>query len=98
MVLLNKEILDNMASYKMEDRTDVQIDLINALNEIDEKYKTVLLLRYYQDYTIPQIAVILECPEGTVKTNISRGIEVLKGKMKGVYKDDRQISIIQGRV
>lgn len=87
-----------MASYKMEDRTDVQIDLINALNEIDEKYKTVLLLRYYQDYTIPQIAVILECPEGTVKTNISRGIEVLKGKMKGVYKDDRQISIIQGRV
>lgn len=98
VVLLNKEILDNMASYKMEDRTDAQIDLINALNEIDEKYKTVLLLRYYQDYTIPQIAVILECPEGTVKTNISRGIEVLKGKMKGVYKDDRQISIIQGRV
>lgn len=76
--------------------TDSKIDLLKALNEIDEKYKTVLLLRYYQDYTIQQIAGILECPEGTVKTNINRGIAVLKEKLKGVYKDDRQNSVIQG--
>ena len=96
-VLINEEMWDNMPGKEMVE-TDVQIDLMNALNEMDEKYKTVLLLRYYQDYTIQQIAVILGCPEGTVKTNIRRGITVLKEKMKGVYKDDRQNSIIQGRV
>lgn len=96
-VLINEEMWDNMPGKEMAE-TDVQIDLMNALNEMDEKYKTVLLLRYYQDYTIQQIAVILGCPEGTVKTNIRRGITVLKEKMKGVYKDDRQNSIIQGRV
>lgn len=97
VVMINKEMLDNMPGKEITE-TDVQIDLLNALNEIDEKYKTVLLLRYYQDYTTQQIAVILGCPEGTVKTNIRRGIAVLKEKMKGVYKDDRQNSIIQGRV
>jgi len=97
VVLINKEMWDNMPGEEMVD-TDVQMDLLNALNEMDEKYKTVLLLRYYQDYTIQQISVILDCPEGTVKTNIRRGIAVLKEKMKGVYKDDRQNSILQGRV
>jgi len=97
VVLINKEILDNLAGGQIVE-TDEQMDLLNALNEIDEKYKTVLLLRYYQDYTIQQIAVILDCPEGTVKTNISRGIAVLKERLKGVYKDDRQNSVIQGRI
>lgn len=97
VVLINEEMWDNMPGKEMVE-TDVQIDLMNALNEMDEKYKTVLLLRYYQDYTVQQIAVILDCPEGTVKTNIRRGIAVLQNKMKGVYKDDRQNSIIQGRV
>lgn len=97
VVFINKEMWDNIPAEEMVE-TDVQMDLLNALNEIDEKYKTVLLLRYYQDYTIQQIAAILDCPEGTVKTNIRRGIAILKEKMKGVYKDDRQNSIIQGRV
>ena len=97
VVLINKDILDNLSGAHMVE-TDEQMDLLNALNEMDEKYKTVLLLRYYQDYTIQQIAIILDCPEGTVKTNISRGIAVLKERLKGVYKDDRQNSVIQGRI
>ncbi|MCG7345290.1 sigma-70 family RNA polymerase sigma factor [Sporosarcina sp. ACRSL] len=73
---------------------EVQIDLMNALNEIEEKYKTVLLLRYYEDYSVKQISVFLECPEGTVKTNIRRGLGQLKSKLKGVYVIERQNSII----
>lgn len=97
VVLINEEVWGNLPNNDLSEN-DVQMDLLNALDEIEEKYKTVLLLRYYQDYTIQQIAVILDCPEGTVKTNIRRGLAVLKEKMKGVYKDGRQNSIIQGRV
>ena len=70
------------------------MDLLQAMDEIEEKYKTVLLLRFYQDYTVKQIATFLECPEGTVKTNIRRGLEILSTKLKGVYSDDRQNSIV----
>lgn len=70
-------------TYKEE-----EIDLWNALQSLEEKYKTVLLLRFYQDYTVPEIAVIVELPVGTVKTNIRRGLLQLKQLLKGVYVDD----------
>ncbi|MGN7476289.1 sigma-70 family RNA polymerase sigma factor [Solibacillus silvestris] len=70
-------------TYKEE-----EIDLWNALQSLEEKYKTVLLLRFYQDYTVPVIASIVELPAGTVKTNIRRGLMQLKQLLKGVYMDE----------
>jgi RNA polymerase sigma-70 factor, ECF subfamily len=93
VVPINQEILEN-TSDTSSFNSDVQIDLLKAMEEIEEKYKTVLLLRFYQDYTVKQIASMLKCPEGTVKTNIRRGLDKLKEKMKGVYSDDRQNSIV----
>lgn len=65
-----------------------EMDLWAALQSLEEKYKTVLLLRFYQDYTVPEVAAILEMPLGTVKTNIRRGLIQLKQKLKGVYLDE----------
>lgn len=59
-----------------------KIDLIDAINRLKEPYKTVIILRYYKDFTIKQIAEILNCPEGTVKTNLHRGIGELKFELK----------------
>lgn len=66
-----------------------KIDLLDAISKLDEKYKTVLLLRYYHDLTLEQIATITNKPLGTVKTNIKRGLEKLRPFLKGVYTDDR---------
>ncbi|HHW35734.1 MAG TPA: sigma-70 family RNA polymerase sigma factor [Bacillales bacterium] len=57
-------------------------DLIQEVMKLDEKYKTVVLLRFYKDYSIKQIAELLDCPEGTVKTNIHRGVNMLREKLK----------------
>ena len=70
-------------TYKEE-----EMDLWRELQSLEEKYKTVLLLRFYQDYMVPEIATILEMPLGTVKTNIRRGLHQLKQKLKGVYLDE----------
>lgn len=93
IVPMSNEILETMKDtgyLKQED----QLDLLQALDEIEDKYKTVLLLRFYEDYTIQQISTFLDTPEGTVKTNIRRGLALLKKKMKGVYVDDRSNSIV----
>lgn len=65
-----------------------RMDLWEALHQLDEKYKTVLLLRFYQDYSVSQIAAILQSPEGTVKTHIQRGLKSLKRLLKGAYIDE----------
>ncbi|WP_332306427.1 RNA polymerase sigma factor [Bacillus timonensis] len=57
-------------------------DLLDAIKGLDEKYKTVLILRFYRDLSIKQIAEFIGCPEGTVKTNIHRGISLLRNHLK----------------
>lgn len=91
----NKKIV-TMDSYSIPDVIEVsgsieeKLDLTNVLYELDEKYKSVLVLRFYHDFTVNQIADLLGCPEGNVKTNLRRGLALLKTKMKGVYMDERR--------
>jgi RNA polymerase sigma-70 factor, ECF subfamily len=63
----------------IEDR----IDLLEAIDCLEEKEKSALILRFYKDYTINQIALILEIPEGSVKSTIHRALKKLKGKVQG---------------
>lgn len=80
VVPMDREVLEN--KVKPYITPEKEIDLLEAVMELDEKYKSVLVLRYYQDYAIKQIAEILECPEGTVKTNIHRGLILLRKTIK----------------
>ena len=57
---------------------DEKMDLLEAIEQLDEKYKTVIILKYYQDLPVKDIAALLNCPQGTVKTNIHRAIQQLK--------------------
>lgn len=74
-------------------QVEEQLDLWDTLCLLEEKYKTALLLRFYQDYSVKQIATILQCPEGTVKTNIRRGLQALRQRLKGAYIDEWAKSI-----
>lgn len=82
-------IVEQLVDGRSEDLAQ-KLDIADALSKLPEKYKTTLLLRFYQDFSVKQIANVLDCPEGTVKTNIHRGLSLLKQSIKGVYADDRK--------
>lgn len=50
--------------------------------KLPERYRRVLYLFYYEDYSIREIAEALELPENTVKTNLRRGREALKKRLQ----------------
>lgn len=56
--------------------------LEKVLNQIDSDLRTVIVLFYYDDLPIKDIAEILNIPEGTVKSRLSRArdkiFEILK--------------------
>ncbi|AKG37298.1 sigma-70 family RNA polymerase sigma factor [Paenibacillus durus] len=90
---MSPEALENIGdSYQLQ--LEDQLDLLQAMETLEEKYKTVLLLRYYKDYSVKQISEILGCPEGTVKTNIHRGLSILRKKLKGAICDDPRDSFL----
>lgn len=52
--------------------------LLEALWKLPLKYREVLILHYYDDYKIKEMAEIIGISENTVKTRISRGRTKLK--------------------
>lgn len=57
-------------------------DTLFQVLELPERYRNCLYLFYYEDYSIREIAEILEESENTVKTNLRRGREALKQKLQ----------------
>ena len=46
----------------------------NALMQLSETYRTVLLLRHYENLKFREIADVLEVPEGTVKSRMAEAL------------------------
>jgi RNA polymerase sigma-70 factor, ECF subfamily len=63
------------------EQIDTKIDLMDALDRLSDNYKTVIILRFYQDLTIKQISEVLNTPEGTIKTHLHRAIHQLKKEL-----------------
>lgn len=53
-------------------------DLFYAILALEQKYRTVIVLYYYEGYTIGEIARLLSLPPGTVGTRLRRARERLK--------------------
>ena len=62
--------------------TDQQ-ELMDAINQLPSTFKEVILLHYYQGYGITEIAEMMELPEGTISSRLSRGRKKLEQVLKG---------------
>jgi len=61
------------------------LDVKEAIDTLDAKYKTIMWLRFYHDFTVKEIAKMLGCPEGTVKSYINRAKKELKPVLREGY-------------
>jgi RNA polymerase sigma factor (sigma-70 family) len=66
----------------MELASDRKLDMEQALDHVKPKYRQVLVLKYYRDMTLSDIAEIMGKPEGTIKTWLNKGLKQLRDKMK----------------
>jgi len=55
-----------------------RLTLEDAIDKLEPKYKEVIILKYIQDMTTLDISKIMECPEGTIKTWLSRALKQLR--------------------
>ena len=60
--------------------------LWNALEKLGEKHRIPILLRYYHDLSIQEIADILNVKEGTVHSRLSIARERLRSELDGPFK------------
>ena len=99
VISMNTSISDSDDEITLEDtflsKEDVLEDVINSetkniikryLNEMQEEYRMVIILRYYEELSYNEIAEIIGKPLGTIKTEIYRAKAILKKKLEKVME------------
>ncbi len=71
--------LDEEISYLPEEESEV----LSAVLSLPAKYRSVIHLYYYENYSMQEISEILRKSAGTVGTWLSRGRKLLKAKLDG---------------
>ena len=63
-------------------------DVLPYVLSLDEKYRVVIHLYYYENYSIKEIAEILSLPAATVGTRLSRARKMLEKSLKEDFGDE----------
>ncbi|OPA79220.1 RNA polymerase [Paenibacillus selenitireducens] len=62
-------------------------ELLPLVNHLSQKLREVIVLRYYQDYTLEAIAQLLNIPLGTVKSRHRLALEKLRHHVSHTMKE-----------
>jgi RNA polymerase sigma-70 factor (sigma-E family) len=60
------------------ERSEDRLVLLRALDRLPRRQRAVLVLRYWEDLPIAEVAALLECAPGTVKSQASRGLQTMR--------------------
>lgn len=68
--------------------SDESYELFEAVMKLPEKYRIVIHLFYYEDYSVQEIADILKITQSNVKVRLSRGRLSLRKTLKEAWNND----------
>jgi RNA polymerase sigma-70 factor (ECF subfamily) len=57
----------------------------HSLNQLDERHRTVVVLRYFHELSITEISEILSVPEGTIHSRLYSAREKLRDALKALH-------------
>ncbi|WP_430510499.1 RNA polymerase sigma factor [Gottfriedia solisilvae] len=79
LVVVDEETIQSYSSGINDHYTN--IDLERSLEALPPKYKSVIILRYFEDLKIEEVAEILQESPNTIKTRLYKALELLRIKM-----------------
>lgn len=85
MVDLELDETSYVKEVVIEDKIEIKIDLYNAIDELEDKYKDAVILRYIDDLKIEDISKILDRPVNTIKTHLRKALKDMKKMLKEGY-------------
>jgi RNA polymerase sigma-70 factor (sigma-E family) len=58
---------------------DLRVVLLEALETLPPQARAIVVLRYWEDLSVDQVAAVLHCSTGNVKSQSSRALQKLRG-------------------
>ncbi len=66
-------LMEEYVEIPVEDSDRQNIEFLETLNKLDQKYRVVLILYYVEGFSVKEIAELLDMKEVTVKARLQRG-------------------------
>lgn len=85
--LYNGLVDDSMQPDEIVEKREIKDAVNSAISKLSDKYKTVIILRDIEGLHYEEIAEIVDCSVGTVKSRISRG----RKNLRKILLDDREL-------
>jgi RNA polymerase sigma-70 factor, ECF subfamily len=74
---------ENLMSPQIKAPDPVEhLDLYAAMDKLEKRQKTVIILKYLHGLTLVEVADILKCPVGTVKTTLHKALTALRQELR----------------
>ena len=61
-----------------------RVQLLRSLYQLNTRYRLAVILRYFENYSIREIAATMKCSEGVVKNMLFRSLQKLKKNLPGI--------------
>ena len=81
-----------LEDYMLEERfvsirePERDFDLYTALDALGAEDKSFIILKYFEEYSFKEMALLLEMPESTVKSRVYRCLDKMRFYMEGGVK------------
>ena len=85
----DKRVDDAPLPEMVIERNEENQHLYRALQQLPLKYREVITLRYIEEYSVKEVAAILNCNEIKVKNDTARGLKDLRKQLEGGDLSDR---------
>ena len=78
-----EEYMETLAFESPQEET-----LFETVMKLPEKYRIIIHLFYYEEYSVLEIAKLMKLTQSNVKVRLSRGRKLLKEALKEDWEDD----------
>lgn len=82
VIPINEKVENDIKIAKYDEYEVDEYGIKDAMKYLNEDLKLITILYYYDDYSIKEISHIINIPEGTVKSRLSKAREILKQKLE----------------
>ena len=82
VIPINEKVENDIKIAKSDEYEVDEYGIQDAMKYLNEDLKLITILYYYDDYSIKEISHIINIPEGTVKSRLSKAREILKQKLE----------------
>src|SRR5258707_4900897 len=81
------ELEERHGLIEMDEESPLGVRIEELLAALPESHRVAIILRYQEDMTPDEIAVMMNAPIATVKSNLQRGLKLLRIKASQTLKE-----------